>query len=200
MRGLFFILLLVSLFSIGAKANLSTSEATEIAEKTFNALDMIENGANTAWSWTKSHRSLIKSILGTIMLFYGGQFGNTLVFVQALSVNGWPAVQKGLRELAGTYSKVRGVLKEEMPDLIKAKKDYDQLSEQLKKEQEKITAAKADLKNGKISATKFDELEKSCDDKMSEIRISQRKIHAISNVLSQVKSAVNPVHLSVRFL
>ena len=57
-------------------------------EKIDKFLDNLENGIDSVSKFTSTHRILITGLVGGVLVFYGGWFGNTVLLVQTISVTG----------------------------------------------------------------------------------------------------------------
>lgn len=149
-----FLVFFLTLISFGHSSlidSINQANATELTEKAFVVLDSVEHGVSTAWKWTESHRQIVKVAGGFVLLFYGGQFANTMLFIHALAVAGGPALSKSFQELLTTYQNTRVALKEELPHLVKAKDDVVALKAQVSAHKSQIDAATEALNKGSIT-------------------------------------------------
>lgn len=188
-------LFLTCLRNVCADSKNNKNNELDIANKTFRALDKVESGLSAALSWTKSHRQYVKTAAGYILLMYGGQFANTMLFVHALSVSGMPTLIKSFRELAKTYQDTKEVLKQELPDILKAKDEVGEITEKISQFQSQLQEAKNDLDSGKLTKSEFEAKVKASQVAVAELKSSLQKINAIGNFFSHLKTVINPVHL-----
>ena len=169
--------------------------STMVAYRVFSALDKIEVGINAAVGWTKSHRKLAKSIFGIILVLYGGQFSNTMLFIHSFWIAGAPMIGESVEELAKTYKAARDCLKKEIPEIIEAKKYVFNLRVQIVKRCEDIRDAKKDFDSGTISKAQYELRSSTTKAVLNELEISLEKINAASSLISHLKAAINPAHL-----
>ena len=85
--------------------NVNTTK--EVSEHIFRSLDNIENSFTMAWKWTQIHREILRTIMGAILLFYGGNFSNTILLIQSLSLGSLENFGLALNELSQSYKQSR---------------------------------------------------------------------------------------------
>ena len=84
-------------------------------------LDDLENKSHQISSFIINYSEFIKGGAGALILLYGSVFPNCMLLLQAVGAAGLPQLIDHLKELVSSYKTTRKVLKDEMPQIIKAK-------------------------------------------------------------------------------
>jgi septal ring factor EnvC (AmiA/AmiB activator) len=134
------------------------------------------------------------------MLFYGGQFANTILFYQAISVAGLPLLSRCLSELTASYRESRDSLKRELPEIIEAEADLADIAVEINRQKESINSLKKALNEDKISLTDFEKKVQAAKDKIITLKTTMDKTNAIQNSLNHMKESIDPQHIQVRLL
>ena len=172
-------------------------EATEISNRVFNRIDKIENVFGTAWKWTRSHRQLVKVIIGGFLLLYGGHFTNTIVFYQAISVTCLPILSKSLQEFSDSYRATRNALKEELPSIIKAEGALADMMNKIDIDRQKLKDLEQQYNLKTITKVEYDMKAAELLISIASMRSDIRKFKAVKSSFAHLKEAMDPGHLQV---
>jgi hypothetical protein len=140
---------------------------------------------------------LLNFALVFIPHFIGSKFTKTLLLIQALSVSGGPVIVKSLHEIGETYKKTRAALKEDLPQILKAKSEIENLRARVSLLGDQLIQVKSDFKNGVIDLRTMQNKEDAIRSEISEIRASFLKIDAIQGGLVHFMSTVDANNLKI---
>jgi len=169
----------------------------ETSDSFDDALDKIEVFVAKISDWTIVHRNLVVGISGGLILFYGGFFGNTLLLLQTIGNTDGKIISDSLSKLAVDYKLTRKAIREQMPELLKAK---DTLVEMFAQERDTISRI-VDLErryaSKSISVDEFSSSMSSLKDELKNLQVHIAKIRACSSAFSSIYAAANVPELQV---
>jgi hypothetical protein len=115
--------------------------------------------------------------------------------VKALSVSGGPVIVKSLQEMGVTYKKTRAALKEDLPQIMKAKGEIEKLELRIAELGSDMVKLKTDFKSGVIDEDTMKAKEAAIREEINKIRACFLKIDAVQGGLAHIMSAVDPLHI-----
>lgn len=180
-----------------AIGSLNDKNTTEVSERIFRNVDMIENTVKNTWTIIIHHSKLIKSAFGLLILFYGGEFRNTVIFIQALMITGLPIISKYANTLYQSYKINRDTLRKELPDIIQAEADVADLALAIESDSLLLEQLEAKLASNEISMQEFIQDARPIRAKLKKSKELMQKTQAVQNSIGQLKHSLHIQHLQV---
>lgn len=181
-------------------SSLNDNNTTEVSERIFRRVDFIENEVRRIWTFSNQHTHLMKSLFGALILFYGGEFSNTIVFTQALMITGWPIISKYASTLYKSYKLNRDTLRKELPDIIKAEADVADLVLAIESDYRLLKDLDKQFSSKKISQAEYTAQANIIRKRISKSKYLVNKTRAIQNSIDHLKHSLHIDHLKVTIL
>lgn len=177
--------------------SLNDSNTTEVSERLFKKLDIIERGIQQVFNVLSHHNQLVKSAFGVLVLFYGSEFRNTIIFTQALMITGLPIISKYANKLYQSYKINRDTLRKELPDIIQAQADVADLALSIESDSRSLKQLESKLATNKISIQEFATQANPIRAKLKKEKALMQKTQAVQNSIGHLKHALHIEHLKV---
>lgn len=180
--------------------SLNDQNTTEVSERLFRQVDTIENSIRALWNTLSRHNNLVRSSFGLLILFYGGEFCNTIIFTQALMITGWPIISKYASTLYQSYKINRDALRKELPDIIKAQADVADLALAIETDSRLLKQLETKLSTNKLSKLEFSKQADPIKTKLNKAKALMQKTKAVQNSIGHLKHSLHIQHLQVGLL
>lgn len=181
--------------SLTRNGGFSTSSSMCFVDGADMAIDKVEGLIRSIKKLVHGHGKLLTATGGCVMLLYGGQFTNSVLFFQAFRTGGWSEIQKGVTELHNTYSKSRQALRKEMPTLMKSRELLPKLKQEAQESLQLLREANEEIKSAQKDQQKAAQQLKKAAAALAkfERKIANKEVPDMKEQKKQLEAAQVPI-------
>lgn len=170
----------------------------KVEDAILDTFDFVDAVVSQGFEFTSSHRKLFKGLVGVVLCLYGGNFYNTILLAQALSVSGFHSISRNIDDLVHHFRNVRKVMKDVESDVKSAKGEISSLAAKFSSFGTAVTNSKNLITNEKGSPmAKITEAE-SVRRAFEEMMASKNEASTLSRAAQKLQDSINVHHVQVR--
>jgi hypothetical protein len=183
---------------IGSKSTEKTlDKILFFEEKALSIADAIDSSIVSSVNFIKSYKRYFKGVAGLILCLYGGNFFNTVLLVQAVTVSGASTILDNFDKLGKTYRKIRATIEEVKPKMLSARGEMEDLLESLNNLKLELVEAKDAYIEDPSDVSHLTDQMLELREAYSEVFAARARAKSVSESLLTIQGAVDPQNIKV---